>query len=190
MSLVKRAARLARTAAGLLLIALLLVGVAGALVTLNLPAAVLLGAVAALAIWLRKRRCREDAARIATTLPAQTRGLQAAGWTVSDPLDTPAGELSHLVATPDGRYAFAVLSIPGELAQEHLPAVAAMADWLTAGGRYRSVVAILVGGRLLDVEQLEGPVLIVSPNRLMDALETAAAAGRELDDECAAAAVS
>lgn len=177
--------RAAATGLGSLMIGLLATGSLLSLLALNFGAAIILAAAAAVAIVTRRLARRDARERRRHALSAQIDGLTEAGWTIRDGLDTPSETLGHLAVTRDGRFAFAIAVRTGELAADDLYRVADAAAWLAEGQRYRSVVPVLVGTHLTDIERLEGPVLIVSCDRLVEALDSAATAAAELADEAA-----
>jgi hypothetical protein len=177
MKLIAKLARVGGRAAasgfGLLLISLLILGALISIAALDFGAAVILSAAAALAIIGRRRGRRDAAQKRKHILSAQIDGLTEAGWATRDTIDTPFGPIDHLAVAPGDRCAFAILVAEKEVSPESLYAVADAADWLAQGGRYAAVVAVLVAGALRDVEQLDGPVLVVSTDRLVEALYSA-----------------
>lgn len=189
MKLIAKFARVGGRAAasgfGLLLIALLTLGALISIAALDFGAAFVLAAAAALAILGRRRARRDAAQQRKHILSAQIDGLTEAGWEARDSIDTPFGPIDHLAIAPDDRFAFAILVAENEVSAEALYVVADAADWLAQGGRYVAVVAVLVAGALRDVEQLDGPVLVVSTDRLVEALHSASREAARLVDPAA-----
>jgi len=174
----------ALTAIGMrgLLIFVLGIGALVALVAAQLGPALLLAAVAGLAVWRLRAAWNR---RPAKPVPLSSRAggmledLDILGWTVRGAMSTPHGRLSYLAAAAGDVIAFAVMLVDRRLETTDLHGVAAIADWIAAAGIYPAVVPVLVGGELRDLEHLEGPVLVVSADRLLSALDEAARHARE-----------
>jgi len=181
----RRVAALTAIAMRGLLIFVLGIGALVALVAAQLGPALLLAAVAGLAVWrLRAAWSRRPAKPepLSSGAGRMLEDLDILGWTVRGAMSTPHGRLSYLTAAPADGIAFAVMLVDRRLQATDLHGVAAIADWIPVAGVYPAVVPVLVGGELRDVEHLEGPVLVVSADRLLGALDEAARHARDAAD--------
>jgi Nuclease-related domain len=86
------------------------------------------------------------------------------------------GDIDHLVRTPDG-LGFCIGTKTLTFDQAHLERVRRQADWASRHPGYRrGMLPIICVARARDTQLLAGGVLIVSPDRLLDAILAASAA--------------
>ena len=103
--------------------------------------------------------------------------LRPHGYKISHGNRCPAGgDIDHLARTPNG-LGFCIETKTMTLDQAHLERVRRQADWASRHPRYRrGVLPVICVARARDTQLLTGGVLIVSPDRLLDALLAANAA--------------
>lgn len=138
---------------------------------------------AIMAAW-RTRRALLRAARygVGATSEAHVRAelkrLERAGWCVRHSLRCPGGDIDHYVISPNGLRA-AIETKTRRWHSGHLRQAAAAATW--ASNRHCRAIAVLCVVRQRHLEVARAGVLIVSGDRLADALlrtATAASTGR------------
>jgi len=182
----ERAVRLRRlTAAGFLygFTALLAIAFLMALVSGAFGGALILLATIAVAIWRIRARQGKTSAPTGQDVEADLDDLQIAGWTIRHDVNTPNGVLEHIAASPRDQIAFAISEQPGQLESEHLTEIAQVAAWIHYGGLYPGVVPVLLAAALDDVEVTRGPVLVLSPDKLLTALQDAATEAERLNGD-------
>ncbi len=131
----------------------------------------------------RMRRCRIGADS-EDEVAAVLEPLRREGWLYLRGVNWPGiGDIDGGLVSPDGQVAFVVETKTRTYLAEHLRRVYAQATWWCRRyGCRRGAVPVLVPARTRNLERFEGGVLIVSPDRLINALHGAHAVA------CAAAA--
>jgi len=181
-----RAGQLRRVAGAVTLYAftaLLAIALLMALVSGTFGGALILLAALAVAIWRIRARHSSAAAPAAPDIDEDLDDMQIAGWTIRHDVNTPFGVLEHVAASPRDQIAFAISEQPGQLESEHLTEVAQVAEWIHHGGRYPGVVPVLLATALTGIEAMSGPVLVISPDRLLAALQEAAAEAERINED-------
>jgi len=180
-----RAARLRRIASATTLFgftALLAVALVAAVVSGAFGAALILLGALAVAVWRVRARRSTQTVPDAPDVEEDLDDLQIAGWTIRHNIKTPYGVLEHVAAAPRDQIAFAISEQHGHLESEHLTEVAQVADWIHHGGLYPGVVPVLLATALTDIEAMRGPVLILSPDKLLTALQQAATEAERINE--------
>jgi hypothetical protein len=146
-------------------------------------AGILLIVTAALAAYARLWIRLAGRSRVGASSERQVRDalelLRADGWRVRHSLSWyGGGDIDHVaIAPPDVGLAFAIETKTKTYQPEHVAHVAATAGWLASRRRRwcpRGALGVLCIVRARGVERVEGDVLVVSIDRLLGALRTAA----------------
>jgi hypothetical protein len=101
--------------------------------------------------------------------------LVAKGWFLRSSVNWPGiGDIDNAMTSPGGEVAFAVETKTRTYLPEALQRVHEQASWLCRRHRCRyGAVPVLVPAREHGLERFQGGVLVVSPDRLIPALESA-----------------